>query len=227
MISQEQITKFYDDITFPSRTSSKAYENLVPRNLKDPAIGDFGCGQSLFIEVFNRLKYNAIYLDISQNALKTVKSHRKIRASLTKIPLRSECMEVIFCIGTVHHIPDMDCAISELLRVLKVGGILYLGAYSNKTLSAALRNIYDSSEILFIKKIIFYLSYFFIWLKNFRNGLRFRSIEHKKRIDDLLKTPLVRYLPAEYYVRKLMKYSAELIYIKKISSMNIFKAKKI
>ena len=116
-ITQEQVTKFYDRIVFPSRTSHKAYEELVPQNLFSLKVGDFGCGQSLFIEVFKKLEYEAIFLDISKNALKTIDYGEKIQASLTDIPLEGSSMDVIFCIGVVHHIPKMEKAISELIRV--------------------------------------------------------------------------------------------------------------
>lgn len=220
-ITQSRVTEFYDRMVFPSKTSHKAYEDLVPRTLEGLKVGDFGCGQSLFINIFRDLKYDAIFLDISQNALKTINYGMKIRASLTDIPLEDDLMDVIFCIGVVHHIPEMEKAISELVRVLKKGGRLYLGVYADKSLQATLRKIYDSTNNLFFKKIVYITTGLLIWLKNRKNGLYFRSIEHYKRTDDLLITPLVKYLPETQYIKLFLKYNSKIIEIKRISSMNI------
>ena len=107
-------------------------------------------------------------------------------------------MDVIFCIGVVHHIPEMEKAIFELIRVLKTGGKLYLGVYTNRCVQAALRKTYDCSDNVFLKGIVYTATALLVWLKNRKNDLHFRSVDHYKRVDDLLKTPLVRYLPASY-----------------------------
>lgn len=221
VVTQDQVTDFYEEMVFPSKTSHKAYEELVPTNLNGMKIGDFGCGQSLFINVFRDLKYDAIFLDISHNALKTIDYGKKIRASLTDIPLADNFMDVIFCIGVIHHIPEMEKAISELVRVLKIGGKLYLGVYSNKSLQAQIRKYYDKYyNNVSIKRFIYSLTRILIWFKN-RKNLRYKSVDNCKRTDDLLKTPLVRYLSPEYYIAIFKKYGFNIVEIKRISSMNI------
>lgn len=226
-VTQQKVTDFYDGMVFPSKTSHKAYAELVPQNLKGLRVGDFGCGQSLFIDSFKRTGCEAIFLDISPNALKTIDYGEKINASLTDIPLADEYMDMIYCIGVVHHIPDMERALSELMRVLKKGGKLYLGVYAERSFQASLRGLYDKTRSNSIRSLIYWFSGLLIWIRNYKNALQFGSIEHRKRIDDLLETPLVRYIPSEVYLEILKRYGTRLQEIKRISCMNIIIIEKI
>jgi SAM-dependent methyltransferase len=221
MTTQEEVTDFYNRQIFPSKTSHKAYSELVPNNLSGLRVGDFGCGRSLFIDSFKTAGCDAIFLDISENALATIDYGRKIQASLTDIPLENQYMDVIYCIGVVHHIPELEEALSELMRVLKKGGTLYLGVYAEKSLQAGLRKLYENLNLNFFKKTLYALSGLLIWIKNYKNNLKFGSDEHDKRIDDLLKTPLVRYLPVKFYLKILEKHGMILHDVKRISCMNV------
>jgi len=132
MVDQESVTEFYNHLVIPPKVSHSAYEELVEPGLRGKIVGDFGCGQSLFQEVFRVLECEAIFLDIAPNALLEITYGKKILASLTDIPLPNDHMDAIFCIGVVHHVPDIEAAISQLVRVLKPGGVLYLGVYADK-----------------------------------------------------------------------------------------------
>lgn len=220
-VTQEQVTQFYDRMVFPSETSHSAYRHLVPKNLSGSNVGDFGCGRSLFIDEFRTFKCDAIFLDISRNALNTINYGKKIQASLTDLPLGDAYMDLIFCIGVVHHIPQIEKAIGELARVLKVGGRLYLGVYAHRSMQALLRKSYEYTQSVFLRRLIYWGSGLLIWLKNRKNNLRFGGDEHYKRIDDLFKTPLVRYLPPDFYARILKRFGCRVLEMERISSMNI------
>ena len=221
MVDQKQVTDFYDGLIFPSRTSHPAYQQLVPTDLQDKMVGDFGCGQSLFKDVFRQLGYNSMFLDISWNVVRNIDYGAKVQASLTSLPLKNDCMDVIFCIGVVHHIPEMEKAISELVRVLQPKGKLYIGVYADRCMQAYIRKLYDSFKNAHIKKAIYGLAGLPIWIKNRKNNLKFRSVDYYKRIDDLLITPLVRYLPADHYKKILDSCGARIDGIRRISSMNV------
>lgn len=223
---QDDVAKFYDGLIFPSRFSHKEYENIVPDNLKGLTIGDFGCGQSLFIEKFKRLECHAIFIDISKNVLDTINYGKRIQASLDHIPLKDYSVHMIFCIGVVHHIPEIEHVISELIRVLKKEGKLFLGVYAPKSINWILRKTYEAIKISFIQKIIYALATFLIWIKNRKNGLRFKSIENFKRTDDLLKTPIVKYLPLSFYYEILSSKNCRITGVKRISSTNIITIEK-
>jgi SAM-dependent methyltransferase len=227
MVEQKQVTQFYDSLLFPSRTSHPAYRELVPTDLQNKIVGDFGCGQSLFQETFRMLGYQALFLDISWNVVSHIDYGKKVQASLTSLPLKSNCMDAIFCIGVVHHIPEMEEAIRELVRVLRPKGRLYLGVYTDRCVQAHIRKMYDSTNNAVIKKAIYSFAGLLIWIRNRKNKLKFRSIDYYKRIDDLLITPLVRYLPSDFYKKILERCGAEAENIKRISSMNILIVNKL
>ena len=107
---------------------------------------------------------------------------------------------------------------------------MYLGVYADKTVQSFLRRLYDNAKSKRSKRFIGYTAGILIWVKNRKNGLVYESVEHKKRIDDLLRTPLVRYLPLEYYVNLLEPYDISVLKTQRISQMNILvvvKANKI
>jgi len=221
LVTQDEVTKFYDRLVFPSKTSHKAYEELVPRNLGASKVGDFGCGQSLFIDTFRQLNYDVLFLDIASNVLKHIDYGKKIHASLTDIPLANGYMDVIFCIGVLHHIPEMGKASAELARVLKKGGRLYLGVYATKTLQSFIRKAYNRTGNALLRGIIYLLTGFLIWRRHRRNKLGYGSVEHVKRIDDILKTPYVRYLPPQYYATLFEENGCIVNDTTRISSMNV------
>ncbi|HBD06875.1 MAG TPA: class I SAM-dependent methyltransferase [Syntrophobacteraceae bacterium] len=47
-------------------------------------------------------------------------------ADTVQLPYRHAVMDAVFCFGVLHHVPDWQTALSELARVLKPGGVLYL-----------------------------------------------------------------------------------------------------
>ena len=45
-----------------------------------------------------------------------------LAAPAERLPLESECFDAVFCSGTLHHVADRARAVSEMSRVVKVGG---------------------------------------------------------------------------------------------------------
>jgi len=221
--SQDDVTAFYDDLIFPSATSHNAYEALVPTNLQGKKVGDFGCGQSLFQNTFKKHQYDAVFLDIAPKVIAKINYGEKIQASLTDIPLPDDHMDYVFCIGVVHHIPEMEKAISELIRVTKPGGHLILGVYAPGTGQAKLRVLHDRWNFAPWKKLIRSISRLAIWIKNRQNGLKFFDEICTRRVDDLLITPVVRYAPVSLYDKIVEDSQGKIITVDRISQMNILK----
>ena len=76
------------------------------------------------------------------------------------------------------------------------------------------------------KSAVWNASKLLIWLKNRKNGLRYNSVDHRKRVEDLLLTPLVRYISADNYTDILRASRMEINSIHRISQMNIIRATK-
>jgi SAM-dependent methyltransferase len=52
-------------------------------------------------------------------------------ASACALPYKNESFDAVYCFGVLHHIPEVEKAVSEIVRVLKPGG-LFLGMVYNR-----------------------------------------------------------------------------------------------
>jgi ubiquinone/menaquinone biosynthesis C-methylase UbiE len=47
-------------------------------------------------------------------------------ADVLRLPARVESLDAVFGFGVLHHVPDWESALREIVRVLKPGGVYYL-----------------------------------------------------------------------------------------------------
>jgi ubiquinone/menaquinone biosynthesis C-methylase UbiE len=47
-------------------------------------------------------------------------------ADVLRVPARAESLDAVFGFGVLHHVPDWESALREIVRVLKPGGAYYL-----------------------------------------------------------------------------------------------------
>ncbi|MDD2471507.1 MAG: class I SAM-dependent methyltransferase [Dehalococcoidales bacterium] len=91
---------------------------------------DIGCGRGV-ITRFLAENYNGefIGIDIDQDELEAAKSQpgpAQIKyqvADARSLPFEERAFDVVIAFGVLHHIPDWYKAITEIGRVLKVGGV--------------------------------------------------------------------------------------------------------
>lgn len=55
-----------------------------------------------------------------------------VRSDLKKLPFGDNCFDVVFCVGVLHHIDNIEEALQELWRVLKPQGRLVLWVYGKE-----------------------------------------------------------------------------------------------
>lgn len=55
-----------------------------------------------------------------------------VRGDLMKIPLSTASMDIVVCLGVLHHLKDPETGLRELWRVLKPGGTLCLWVYARE-----------------------------------------------------------------------------------------------
>jgi ubiquinone/menaquinone biosynthesis C-methylase UbiE len=101
-----------------------------------------GCGQGtdLFLAL-GKVNHDTkiVGLDISLSSLKSAVNEIRqanlnnnlifINADAQKLPFRAESFDTIWSLGVLHHVPDIELALSEIERVLKPGGKLFLMLY--------------------------------------------------------------------------------------------------
>jgi ubiquinone/menaquinone biosynthesis C-methylase UbiE len=102
-----------------------------------------GAGAHLIKTMFQPSQFHATDLDMEMirmaHAYLTPDQRGGITfcaADSTWLPFRDSSMDAVFGFGVLHHIPDWQAALSEVVRVLKTGGVyffeeLYPALYQN------------------------------------------------------------------------------------------------
>lgn len=127
---------FFDSFTEQSDYdvfSDGGYDRLmkefhrVVRPKKGEKILDLGCGTGAFTERFSKMGLHVTGIDISKNSIakarKKVKKAKFIVADITKLPFKSNSIDIVCFSEVLHHFPNNAvAAIKEARRVLKPGG---------------------------------------------------------------------------------------------------------
>ena len=97
-------------------------------------LADVGCGSGSLSHVLARKGAEVIGLDISEAALRQAKTGASddgaaFAAALGQaLPLPDRSLDIVIYFNALHHVPvaDMELALSEVSRVLRPGGTLYI-----------------------------------------------------------------------------------------------------
>ncbi len=97
---------------------------------------DIGCGTGWAVgEAAKLVNDEGLFygVDLSPKMIEKAKSKfngkdnfRFLQANVESIPLDSDFFDVIICTNSFHHYPNPNKALSEMYRLLKVGGKLYI-----------------------------------------------------------------------------------------------------
>ncbi|PIZ94429.1 MAG: hypothetical protein COX81_03640 [Candidatus Magasanikbacteria bacterium CG_4_10_14_0_2_um_filter_37_12] len=108
---------------------------LFQKYLKDGySVLDIGCGTGRLYHLLDKFQdIDYIGLDQSEGQIEMAKKDfpntKYVLAEMTKLPFPDNSFDIIFCIATLHHLPDEGTrlnALSEMHRVLKPGGYVLL-----------------------------------------------------------------------------------------------------
>jgi len=108
--------------------------------LKGKLVLDAGCGSGRFSEIALKLGASLIAIDYSNAvdaAYENLNSENLliVQGDLANLPIQSQSLDFVFCIGVLQHTKNPDRIVAELLRCLKPGGELTLTFYTNKKTS--------------------------------------------------------------------------------------------
>lgn len=91
------------------------------------SILDYGCGDGLDLRIFRELGYEKVYgFDNSLGLLADARGFKVILADAYSLPLAPQSLDVVFINGVLHHLNDVERALSEIVRILVPGGWLCL-----------------------------------------------------------------------------------------------------
>lgn len=98
---------------------------------------EIGCGIGIDGRYFNSIGVDYRAVDMSRESLKLAKKHfemndlpvRITNGDATKLPFDDGTFDVVYSSGVLHHVPDMEGACREAVRVLKPGGTARIMLY--------------------------------------------------------------------------------------------------
>ena len=105
------------------KSTSKILHNLN-EELKPKMILDVGCGSRIYEHIFSKSNYLGIDVEISGRT-----SEQKLVDEYydgVNIPYDSALFDLIICTEVLEHCEDSEKLISEMYRVLKKGGTLFI-----------------------------------------------------------------------------------------------------
>lgn len=123
---------FYDQLYSAETYASEEFARDARRDLADfvreygleqARTLDIGCGRGLYQDVVP----DWTGVDISWQAAGAIAADKRFYvASADELPFPAQSFDLIWSITFLEHAPDPETALKEMIRVLKVGGILYL-----------------------------------------------------------------------------------------------------
>lgn len=180
-----------DEILYGSQRDNEIFENCQPekyyptfqvlatsiKNYFNPKnLLDVGCAKGFLVKTFSDIGIEARGIDISEYAISEApediryKLH-KVDLNYDKLPFKEEQFDFITFLGTIQYIKNHEYAISEVKRVLRDGGALYL---ANVRLTGITTEEMNKKGFL-VKEDIHNREY---WIKKFQSqGFRFAKKE--------------------------------------------------
>ena len=130
-----QATRQYlwDDILF--------FKNYLHDSI---SVLDVGCGTGRLYQLLQEFQ-GVEYLGVDQSeepikmAKKDFPNNNYLVSEMTNLPLRDKEFDFVFCIATLHHLPDNEKrkqALGEIKRLLKSGGYLLMTNWNMASASA-------------------------------------------------------------------------------------------
>lgn len=114
----ELTSKIFDDLF--SHLSSKV-QLSNSHTLLEFGIGKWGFGQ------FYKQKFDTVYgLDVEDYSSQHPGINFLLYDGVSPIPLEDKSLDIIVSHSVLEHVQDLDYSLSEMNRILKVNGILYL-----------------------------------------------------------------------------------------------------
>ena len=228
-IAKQKVFDHYEAYPLVHLTSNNSLERIktstllgslipLPKNVEK--ILDVGCGASAVMERFAN-KYwhkNITAVDFSSKSLVSARKLAKakfIKANAVKLPFKNKDFDLVLCNGVLHHILDYESAFSQLARVLRKDGLLYLTIYNHRhvyklfySLFSPLRRI-NSRFLINVLSIIYWP--FYSLLSFLEIGSFGLFTEAKADFADRFLHPLVLFFSIEKIIKLIKKNDLSLV----------------
>lgn len=150
----------YDVSARLQRFSGKHLMPWLP-NKENLTVLDLGSGTGFFTDLLSTSYERVIGLDISTNMLRFAKENRNkaitwVEADAHKLPLQNESVDFIYSNLVIQWFDPLETAISEMLRVLKPGGLIIFTTLVDGTLhelKSSWKQVDDDQHVIDFKTV--------------------------------------------------------------------------
>lgn len=169
-------------------------------DFKGKKILDVGCGAGGFVIAAMKKKLLAYGIDPAKKAIeiceqKAIDNHLPKRnfliASAEKIPFKDNTFAIVYCFTVLEHVNDVEKSVSEIIRVVKKGGKIYINTPNSLS-------FYEGHYKIF-------------WLPLFPKKLANLYLSLRKRPTKFLSS--VNYLTPNFLKKLLSKYNVSYYFI--------------
>lgn len=144
-------TEEYDQDFFSRAERSRYRQQYWQRDFLDyksfsgKEVLEIGIGLGTDLKQFARHGANCHGVDITQRHIDLTRLNFEIeghqvdifKADATELPFANNSIDCVHSFGVLHHIPDIDKVLQEIVRVLKPGGVFQAAVYHKYSLSTA------------------------------------------------------------------------------------------
>ena len=116
---------------------------LVTRHAAGAAVLEVGCGTGLILERVAKVARAATGVDLSPGMLAKARERGlEVReADATALPFADGTFDVTYSFKVLSHVPDLGRALSEMARVTRPGGRVFIELYNRRSLRYLIRRL--------------------------------------------------------------------------------------
>ncbi len=125
-------TDYINNLSYPhTQEYIKYLDSALDKVAKDTLLGDTAeicCGTGEAFSLYHDEIDYGIGVDVSLNMLRGAREKLFMdrfffmQGDATRLPLKSNSFDTVFCLGGIHHVNNRDVFFSEVHRILKPGG---------------------------------------------------------------------------------------------------------
>ncbi len=127
-LSRQRLQSETDYRKFQSFQARQIISYLAANGLeiRGRAMLDLGSGIGGYSLEFAQAGAQVVSVDLIQPRLPNDTRLKQLQGSALTIPLRDEAFDVVFCASLIEHVARPETVLTEIERVLKIGGICYI-----------------------------------------------------------------------------------------------------
>ena len=145
-----------EDVSYQEKRKFRySLQNYMPATFQFAAFSgklvlDMGCGAGIDSVEFLQNGAYVVSADLTSTATRLTQnllheagfSSPVLQAEATNLPFKSDIFDCVYSFGVLHHIPNVEDALSEIKRVLKPGGQVMAMLYHKDSLLYAYSIVY-------------------------------------------------------------------------------------